>query len=218
MRNRKNLLWIIGLLCVILLFMIAITGFLSLKQNQKPYGFARQVNQQEQVLRLQVVQQAQIWLKTNEADGSHKEIIDLYNAHLPLAQGYVVKYTDKWCATFGSVVAIQCGFTDIIPTECGCQRQIARFEALGCWEEDDSYIPLPGDYIFYSSQDQNDEDCGGFSDHVGIVVGTRDGFIKVIEGNVMGTVAYRTIPIDDPSIRGYGLPNYLSIITVKTSG
>ena len=213
MRNRKNLLWIIGLLCVILLFMIAITGFLSLKQNQKPYGFARQVSQQEQVLRLQVVQQAQIWLETNEADGSHKEIIDLYNAHSPLAQGYVVKYTDKWCATFGSVVAIQCGFTDIIPTECGCQRQIALFEALGCWEEDDSYIPLPGDYIFYSSQDQNDEDCGGFSDNVGIVIGTRDGFIKVIEGNVMGTVAYRTIPIDDPSIRGYGLPNYLSIIT-----
>ena len=48
----------------------------------------------------QVIEQAKSWLGKNEADGSHKAIIDIYNAHKPLAQGYKVKYTDSWCATF----------------------------------------------------------------------------------------------------------------------
>lgn len=213
MKKSRTIIRIIGFLCVLLLLAISIGGILLYKRVNAPYGFDRQVSEAEQALRLQIVQQAQTWLKANEADGSHKEIIDIYNSHTPLAQGYAVKYTDKWCATFGSTVAIQCGFTDIIPTECGCQRQISLFEQMGRWEEDDDYIPLPGDYIFYSSTDLNDEDCGGFSDHVGIVIGTRNGYIKVIEGNFIGTVACRVIPIGDSSIRGYGLPDYASKIT-----
>lgn len=209
-RNKRILLWVIVVLSAALILSVIVAAFLICDESDKPYGFARDIDEQEQALRLQLVQQAESWINANELDGSHKIIIDIYNAHEPLAQGYAVTYTDKWCATFGSTVAIQLGFTDIIPTECGCQRQIALFEKLGCWEEDDNYIPLPGDYIFYSSRDLDDGDCGGFSDHVGIVIGTRDGYIKVIEGNYMGTVGYRTIPIGDPSIRGYGLPDYAS--------
>jgi hypothetical protein len=209
-RNRRILLRIVVALCAVLILSVTVAGILTWKKAEDSYGFAREVDEREQALRLQLVQKAESWLNTNELDGSHKKIIDIYNAHEPLAQGYTVTYTDKWCATFGSTVAIQIGFTDIIPTECGCQRQIALFEKLGRWEEDDNYIPLPGDYIFYSSRDLEDEDCGGFSDHVGIVVGTCDGYIKVIEGNYVGTVRYRIIPIGDPSIRGYGLPDYAS--------
>ena len=213
MSKRSKLFRILVILCAVLILSACIAGILLHRQLHAPYGFARPVSQEEQALRLQVVQQAQSWLKANEIDGSHKQIIDIYNAHSPLAQGYVVKYTDQWCATFGSTVAIQCGLTNIIPTECGCQRQIALFEEMGCWEENDDYIPLPGDYIFYSSTDLDDEDCSGFSDHVGIVVGTRNGYIKVIEGNYIGTVAYHIVPIGDKSIRGYGLPDYPSGIT-----
>lgn len=212
MRKRKTLLWTIGVLCGALILLIFIAGAMLYTWLSTPFGFARPVSEAEQVQRLQVVHQAEAWLNTNQIDGSHKQIIDIYNAHTPLAQGYSVEYSDKWCATFGSTVAIQCGFTDIIPTECGCQRQIALFESLGRWQEDDDYIPLPGDYVFYSSHDLDDEDCGGFSDHVGIVIGTRNGYIKVIEGNFVGTVAYHIIPIGDPSIRGYGLPDYASKI------
>lgn len=76
----------------------------------------------EQQLREKVVQTARSYLGYNEKNGSHREIIDLYNAHKPLARGYAVKYTDAWCATFVSAVAIKCGLTDIMPTECGCGK------------------------------------------------------------------------------------------------
>ena len=91
------------------------------------WGFARQVSKEEKDLRLQVVHTAQSWLGTKESDGSHRQIIDIYNAHTPLARGYAVTYEDAWCATFDSVVAIQCALTDLIPTECGCTPQIELF-------------------------------------------------------------------------------------------
>lgn len=67
--------------------------------------------------RATVVNTAIAWLGCKEADGSHRKIIDTYNSHTPLARGYKMKYTDAWCSTFVSAVAIKCGFTDIIPTE-----------------------------------------------------------------------------------------------------
>ena len=70
----------------------------------------------EQELRQSVVRIAQGWLGCKESNGSHKKIIDLYNSHKPLARGYPVKYTDAWCSTFASAVAIKAGLTDIIPT------------------------------------------------------------------------------------------------------
>ena len=74
----------------------------------------------EQQLRQKVVNTARGWLGRRESDGSHRAIIDLYNAHTPLARGYQVQYTDAWCATFVSAVAIKCGLADIMPLECGC--------------------------------------------------------------------------------------------------
>ena len=97
--------------------------------------------------------------------------------------------------------------TDIIPTECGCQRQIDLFKKLGRWEEMDDYIPLPGDIIYYSSQRPIGENTA-WSDHVGIVVGTQGKWIKVIEGNYHEKVEYRIICTGDILIRGYGLPDY----------
>ena len=37
-----------------------------------------------------VVAQAKAWIGYNEANGSHKAIIDVYNSHKPLARGYKV--------------------------------------------------------------------------------------------------------------------------------
>jgi hypothetical protein len=204
------------LLCVMVLF-FTMTGceihfkFPEFKLPEKQYGFAREIPEAEKTVRLQIVASAEKWLGCKESDGSFRPIIDLYNAHEPLAVGYLVQYSDEWCAAFVSAVAIECGLTDIIPTECGCQRQIALCEKLGCWEEDDAYIPLPGDYIFYATKNTADKN-EAWSNHVGIVVGTNGNTIKVIEGNYNESVSYRTIEVDNVTIRGYGLPDYASVV------
>lgn len=155
-----------------------------------------------------VVKQAQAWLGYKEADGSHKEIIDTYNAHKPLARGYPVKYTDQWCATFVSAVSIRLGYTDIIPTECGCNQMIALFQKLGCFVEDESVTPAPGWILFYDWQDNGSGDNRNSSDHVGIVEKVVGDTITVIEGNYSQSVKRRNIRVNGKYIRGYGVPKY----------
>lgn len=208
MKFLKRILRLI--LSVILVPILAALAVLIWLQTTQ-WGFAREIAQAEAELRFRIVQTAESWIGSNETDGTHQEIIDLYNSHEPLAQGYAVTYEDNWCATFGSAVAIQLELTDIIPTECGCERQIGLWQEMGRWEENDNYLPLPGDYIYYAWDEGFDlGDCTGWADHVGIVVGTAGPFIKVIEGNKDDQVTYRVILRGDYQIRGYGLPDYES--------
>ena len=169
----------------------------------------------EKQLRNNLVKIAKGWLGCNEADGTHKKIIDVYNAHKPLARGYAVKYTDAWCSTFASAVAIKAGLTDIIPTECGCEKHIELFKKKGIWVENDAYIPEAGDYIFYDWDDSGSGDAKGHADHVGIVVSVTGSTIKVIEGNISNKVAYREIAVNGKYIRGYGVPKYETKATEK---
>jgi hypothetical protein len=155
-----------------------------------------------------VVEQAKKWIGCKESDGSFKEIIDTYNAHKPLARGYKVKYTDHWCATFVSAVAIKCNATDIIPTECGCEKMIELFKNKGIWREDESCTPEAGWIIFYDWQDSGLGDNKGWSDHVGIVEKVEGSTIYVIEGNYSEAVKRRTIKVNSRYIRGYGMPKY----------
>ena len=155
-----------------------------------------------------VVAQAQAWLGKKEKDGRHKEIIDIYNSHKPLARGYKVSYTDAWCATFVSAVAIQLGYTDIIPTECSCNKMIELLKKIGAWVEDDSYVPKGGDIMFYDWDDSGKGDNTGRSDHVGIVEKVDGNTVTVIEGNYSNSVKRRTINVNGKYIRGYGVPKY----------
>ena len=207
MKRIQKILIIMSLTIVTLLVLGLILHFAS---PYLPYHFSRQPSENEMTLRLQVVSTAESWLGAQEGSENHKAIIDRYNTHKPLAQGYAVTYEDNWCATFGSMVAISCGLTDIIPTECGCERQIGLFQDLGRWEEKDTYLPQPGDYIYYAWDEYAVGDCTGWADHVGIVAGTWGPFIKGIEGNKDDSVSCRYITRWDPDIRGYGLPDYAS--------
>lgn len=156
----------------------------------------------------EVVKQAREWLGKNENNGTHKAIIDVYNSHKPLARGYKVKYTDAWCATFVSAVAIKLGYTDIIPTECGCEPMIELFKNLGCWVENENRTPAAGDIIFYDWQDSGTGDNTGRSDHVGIVEKVSGVIITVIEGNYNNGVNRRNLAVNGKYIRGYGVPKY----------
>ena len=173
--------------------------------------FSRSVSEKERQMRLEVVATAKAWLDTTEKSEGHSQILGVYNSQEPLPRGYAVTTDDNWCAAFGSCVAIQCGFTDFIPTECGCERQIELWKTAGGWTENDNHDPLPGDYIYYNWNDSfNLHDNTGWADHVGIVVGTAGPFIKVIEGNKDDCVSYRIIFRGDYRIRGFGLLDYAS--------
>lgn len=171
----------------------------------------------EQELRSHVVATAEQWLGSKESNGTHKPIIDLYNSHKPLARGYAVTYTDAWCATYVSAVAIACGLTDIMPTECSCYYMIEKYKKLGRWKEADSYVPKLGDVVMYDWGDSGSGDNTGKPDHVGIVSYISGNNMKIIEGNKSNSVAYRALSVNGKYIRGYCLPDYASKATGYTA-
>ena len=164
-------------------------------------------------LRRKFVDTAISYLGCNEKDGSHRPIIDRYNAYKPLARNYRVRYTDSWCATFVSSVAIQTGLTAIIPTECSCDRMIRLHQGLGTWIENDAYVPKIGDLIMYDWDDNGKGDNRGWPEHVGIVVEVANGLIEVIEGNIADKVGYRRMMVNGKNIRGYCAPTFASLAT-----
>lgn len=153
------------------------------------------------------------------SNGSHKVIIDTYNKHKPLPNGYKVKYTDSWCATTVSAAAIKAEketgvkFTSIIPKECSCPRQIELFKKLGEWEENDAYVPTVGDIIYYDWQDNGKGDNKGVPDHVGVVYSVSAKRITLIEGNKSRAMGLRTISVNGKYIRGFGRPKYSKLVT-----
>ena len=161
----------------------------------------------EMQVRQNVVSTARKYKGCNEADGSHRKIIDGYNSHKPLARGYAVKYTDAWCATFVSFIAILLGYTDIIPTECGCEQQINLFKQKGRWQEDGTVKPQIADVIYYN-WDDGTQPNDGYADHVGYVAEVNGNTMKVIEGNYSNAVKERTLTVGAGNIRGYGKPDY----------
>lgn len=154
-----------------------------------------------------VLDTARGWLGCNEANGTHRQIIDLYNSVRPLPRGYAVKYTDEWCSTFVSAVAIKAGATDIIPRECGCEKQIELCKSMGIWIEDGTIVPKAGDIIFYNWDDSSQPN-DGYADHVGIVESVGGYTITVIEGNMSERVGRRNIRVGHGNIRGFARPRY----------
>jgi hypothetical protein len=163
-----------------------------------------------------IVNKAVSYLGVKKGSAKHKEIVDTYNSHKPLARGYALKYTDAWCSGFVSAMSIACQLTDIIPTEVGCPKHIDLFKKIGAWQESDAYIPKPGDIMFYDWDDSGNGDNTGGADHVGIVTKVEADQITVIEGNkgASSVVGYRTVKVNGLYIRGYGVPNYASKATV----
>ena len=177
-------------------------GAVSNKKN----GGTSNMNVSE--VRKKFAARAAAYVGVKEGTAEHHAIIDAYNNHKPLAQGYKVTYHDAWCATFGSKIAIEAGYTDIIPTECSCDRQIKLWQQMGRWCENDAKVPEPGDYIYYDWDDNGAGDCTGSSDHVGVVESCNGNTITVVEGNKSNAVGRRTLEVNGRYIRGYGVPDF----------
>lgn len=155
-----------------------------------------------------ILDKARSWLGRNEYDGSHKAIIDIYNAHKPLARSYKVKYTDQWCDTCVSALFIDCDAVDLIGgTECGVEEHVKKFKSAGIWIEDGTITPKPGDIIVFN-WDTKTQPNDGYSDHIGIVESVSGNKITTIEGNYKDSVARRTLSVGNGQIRGYARPKY----------
>ena len=55
------------------------------------------------------------WIGCKESDGSHKQILNVYNSHRPLPRGWKMLSTNPWCAATVSAAFIKAGLTDIAP-------------------------------------------------------------------------------------------------------
>lgn len=143
------------------------------------------------------------WIGCKESNGSHKQIIDVYNAYTPLPRGYKVKYTDNWCATYVSACAIKAGLANIIPIECSCGNMITLAKNMGIWEENGNITPTPGDIIIYDW-----DEVDGWPEHTGLVETVSGNKETVVEGNKSNAVGRRTLKLGDPCIRGYIRPRY----------
>ena len=159
-------------------------------------------------LRTHFVDTARSYYGAEKGSAKHLEILDIYNSQDKLPRGYRMTVNDSWCAAFVSAMALKCGLTDIIPTECSCNKMIGLHKALGTWMENDAYVPKPGDLILYDWDDSGRGDNTGSPDHIGIVVRITDGVIRVIEGNLHSSVWHRDIKVDGKAIRGYCVPDF----------
>lgn len=155
-----------------------------------------------------VIAIAQSWLGKKESDGTHKEIIDVYNSQKVLPRKYKVKYSDAWCATFVSALFVKAGATNLIATECSCEKMIEGMKALGIFIEDENRTPSKGDIVFYDWQDNGVGDDKGWSDHVGIVESVNGNSFVVIEGNKNGVVGRTTCNVNQKYLRGFAVPKY----------
>lgn len=162
----------------------------------------------ENELRNQYVNKAKEYLGASEGSSKHHEIVDIYNSQNPLPVGYAVKYTDDWCATFTSAMAVLCDLTDIILPECSCTRMCALYEAVS-GKKSTSYSPKTGDLIIYDW----DPASGNGPEHIGIIVSNSGGNLRVIEGNKNNTVEYRDISTSYDYIYCYLAPDYASKAT-----
>lgn len=161
--------------------------------------------------RQKVVDLIASWVGKNEADGSFKSIIDIYNKYnRPLPRATKMQYDWPWCACTWSAVAITLDYTDIMPIEISCEELINRAKALGCWKESDAYVAKPGDGILYDWDDDGSGDNTGWADHIGTVIETNSdaGYFVVVEGNYSNAVKKRTLSINGRYIRGFIAPKY----------
>ncbi len=153
-----------------------------------------------------VIEEAKRWIGSVKWGANHKKIIDGYNAVRPLPRGYAVQYSDDWCDTFISFVAVKVGAKDLIGRECGVERHKDIFKQLGIWKG--LVRPRVGDVIIFNWSGNR----GGWGNHIGYVASVAGDRITTIEGNTtvngQSTVAYRTYALNSVYIQGYARPKY----------
>ena len=106
----------------------------------------------------------------------------------------------EWCSELASWCAYHAGLVDagLAPKTSVCVSGVAWFRERGRFV-DSSYVPSPGDFIYF------DWDPDGSPDHVGIVEYVEDGQVHTVEGNSGDRVRRSRYDLDSAVIFGYGV-------------
>lgn len=130
------------------------------------------------------------------------------------SEWYIGNYADHpgwnqytpWCACFLSWAADQMknSIDGAPPRFADVDKGMADFQESGKWRNpnDANNMPIPGDYVFFDWDRDNDPD------HVGAVLCVDGTQLYTIEGNSGGRVAVNRYPKNDPRIMGYGVLNW----------
>lgn len=112
------------------------------------------------------------------------------------------QYT-PWCACFLSWAADQkkASIDGDPPRFAKVDDGMNAFQTQKKWR-DSGATPIPGDYVFFDWDRDNDPD------HVGAVLCVDGTQLYTIEGNSGGRVAVNCYPKNDPRIVGYGVLNW----------
>ena len=145
----------------------------------------------------------------------HERILDAYNSISPLPRGFKMTTGYDYCAATVSAIGVLSGLADIFPLECSCTLHIQQLQKRGAWIESDTYIPKPGDLIYYDWDDTGAGDDTGGPEHVGMVEKCDGKTITVMEGNTGGGFGRRTIAVGGRYIRGFGALDYKSKSTTE---
>lgn len=129
------------------------------------------------------------------------ELMDYYNEHcfelVKKERRYRIQPKDNWCAMFTSVMAHKAGLdVNVFPYEVSVMEQVKIAKERGIFTTDRSEV-TPNDLIIF------DWNRDGWADHVGIVVKIGAGLVTSVEGNINGTVNYRTVSSESKAIYGF---------------
>ena len=159
--------------------------------------------------RNEIVKIAKKYVGCKQGSDRHKELVNKFNSIRP--HGEVGNYSCAWCAITYTAIMAMAGLTrKQVPMSYNCGRLIDDAKSLGIWEENDAFIPEPGDGIIYYWNDSGKGDCRSGASHVGTVekVDRQKKVSTVIEGNKGKTHACgrREIAFNGRYIRGFIVP------------
>lgn len=156
------------------------------------------------------------YLGIREGSAEHQEILSAYNrlAGTPggLPRGHKAVKTDDWCAIFLAGLAHSMGLTDIYPMECSCGKIIEIAKKMGIWIEDDSYIPVPGDWVLFAWKGLEGQENTLAPNHIGTIYYSDGDMMISVEGNKGDAVGTRALAVGDKRIRGFVHPDYSQLI------
>ena len=156
------------------------------------------------------------YLGIKEGGAEHQEILNAYNrlegTTVSLPRGHKAVKSDDWCAIFVSGQAHVQGLTDIYPMECSCSKIIEIAREKGIWIEDDSYIPVPGDWVLFAWKGLEGQENTLAPNHIGTIYYSDGEIMIAVEGNKGDAVGTRALAVGDKRIRGFVHPDYSQLI------